>query len=436
MLKKRKKYAVIGASNRAYSMFLDAIRTQYTTTAELVAMLDVDAVRMRNYNTSRECAVPAYLPAEFDKMLAEAQPDVIIVATSDSSHHTYVIKALQHNIEVICEKPLTIDEDKCRAIYLAEQASSANVRVIFNLRYAPHLTKMREIVESGKIGRVVSVDLNWYLDTYHGSSYFNRWNRLREESGGLSITKATHHFDLVRWFIGQNATEVFAYGVRNFYGPGGVQNPLTKEQIGDGRTCLTCDIKHKCKYYMRWYRAEFRGNGDGQKIDDHIGANLQYTDYCPRMCIFDPEINIEDTYAAVVKFDGGAFLSYSLNVSMPYEGFRFGINGTEGRLECKEFIAPLRLPFPAENIEPVITYIPMFGGREQVDVISLDGSHGGSDPLLRDELFIGEDLLAPVKRQAALSDGIESVMIGIAIHQASTSGKRISLTDMRTRIFG
>jgi hypothetical protein len=186
---------------------------------------------------------------------------------------------------------------------------------------------------------------------------------------------------------------------------------------------------------MRWYLTEFRGNGDGEKIDDHIGANRQYTDYSHRMCIFDPEINIEDTYAAVVKFDGGAFLNYSLNASMPYEGFRLGINGTEGRLECKELHAPLRLPFPADDIEPVITYIPMFGGREQIDVISLDGSHGGSDPLLRDELFIGEDLLAPVKRQASLHDGIEAVMLGAAVHQSATSGERISITAMRKRIF-
>ena len=68
------------------------------------------------------------------------------------------------------------------------------------------------MVWEGRLGRITSVDLNWYLDTYHGSSYFKRWNRRREMSGGLSIHKSTHHFDLVNWWIGQKPVEAFAYG--------------------------------------------------------------------------------------------------------------------------------------------------------------------------------------------------------------------------------
>jgi predicted dehydrogenase len=430
-----KRYAMVGVSNRAQGMFMDSIREQYANVAELVAMLDSDTARMRRYNDSRKTEIPAYLPDEFDKMVDEAKPDVIIIATRDASHHTYVIKALKRNLEVICEKPLTTDEKKCREIIQAENASSAKARVTFNLRYVPHVSKIREIVETGKIGRVISVDLNWYLDTYHGWSYFNRWNRLREESGGLSITKACHHFDMVRWIIRQNAEEVFSYGKLNFYGPEGVHNPLKNKSDAKGRTCPTCDIRSKCKYYMRWFRNEFR-NGDGTaKIDDHIDTAQSYTDYSPRMCAFDSEINIEDTYSTVMRFDGGAFLNYSLNASTPYEGYRLAVNGTEGRVECKELHAPLRLPFPANKIEPVITYIPMFGGREQIDAINLGGGHGGGDPLIKDELFIGEDVLAPVNRQAGLTDGVESVMMGIAVHQSATSGERVSVSEMRKRIF-
>lgn len=431
----RKRYAIAGVSNRAQGMFMDSIREQYANVAELVAMLDSDVARMSRYNDSRKTEIPAYLPEEFGKMVDETKPDVIIVATRDASHHIYVIKALKRNIEVICEKPLTTDEEKCREIIQAENESTAKARVTFNVRYVPHVTKIREIVESGKLGRVISVDLNWYLDTYHGWSYFNRWNRLREESGGLSITKACHHFDMVRWLIGQNAEEVFSYGKLNFYGPEGAHNPLSNKSDAKGRTCPTCDVRSKCKYYMRWFRDEYRNRGGAAKIDDHIDTAQSYTGYIPRMCAFDPEINIEDTYAAVMRFDGGAFLNYSLNASNPYEGYRLAINGTEGRVECKELHAPPRLPFPANDIEPVITYIPMFGGREKIDTINPGGGHGGGDPLIKDELFIGADELATTNRQAGLSDGVESVMMGIAVHQSATSGERVSVSQMRKRIF-
>ena len=90
------------------------------------------------------------------------------------------------------------------------------------------------IIANGKIGEVVSVDLNWYLDTYHGPNYFRRWNRLREKSGGLTVHKSCHHLDLVQWWIEQKPVEVFAYGALNFFGPNGQYNPLNKNEIGDG----------------------------------------------------------------------------------------------------------------------------------------------------------------------------------------------------------
>ena len=435
----KKRYAVVGVSNRSVGMFMDRIVNIYKNHAELVAMLDSDSGRMERYNSSRKIDIPVFFPDEFDNMVAQTKPDVAIVACQDCLHDKYIIDALKHDLDVISEKPLTTDEHKCAAIFAAEKASKGIVTVTFNYRYTPEATKIRELIENGKVGKVVSVDLNWYLDTYHGASYFQRWNRQREFSGGLNIHKSCHHLDLVQWWIGQKAEEVFAYGARNFYGAQGVHNPLKPEQIGDGRTCPKCDVRNKCKYYMRWFRDEFRNNNEQavmRVIDDHIDNKQQYKNYSPRQCIFDPEIDIEDTYSAVVKYDGGAFLNYTLNGSVPYEGFRLGINGTEGRIEFKEIHAPLRLPFPASETYSPITYIPMFGGREQIDVVNLGGGHGGGDPLLCDELFIGPDPLAVVQRQADLKDGIEIVLTGLSIFKSIQQGQPIALQPLRQMVFG
>ncbi len=95
------------------------------------------------------------------------------------------------------------------------------------------------MILDGKIGRVTSVDLNWYIDTYHGASYFKRWNRSRQFSGGLSVHKSTHHFDLVNWWLGQNPEEVFAYGALNYYGPDSEWNPCRKKTgVFAGRAVL------------------------------------------------------------------------------------------------------------------------------------------------------------------------------------------------------
>ncbi len=429
----RKRYAIVGASNRAFCMFLKPILTTYKDRAEMVALLDKDRSRMDWTNREVGMNFPTFLPGQFDEMIKTAHPDVVIVACYDGMHHHYIIQALKHDLAVIVEKPLTIDEEKCTAIAQALAKSKGTLTLTFNYRYSPPVSKIRELIGQGKIGRVISVDLNWYLDTYHGSTYFQRWNRLREMSGGLSIHKACHHFDLVHWWIDQKVTEVFAYGALNFYGPKGIHNPLASNQVGDGRTCLTCNIRQNCKYFMRWYRDEYRCESH-EEVSPPGESTRNYENYTTRQCMFDPQINIEDTYAAVMRYDGGAYLTYSLNGSVPYEGFRVGINGTEGRIEFSDVHSMRGLPFPNPGPQPV-WYIPMFGGRELIDAINTGGGHGGGDPLLLDDLFLGPEPNSFLKRTAGIEDGVEAVLTGVAVHRSANEHRSISVDEMRKRVF-
>ncbi len=80
----------------------------------------------------------------------------------------------------------------------------------FNYRYAPKHQKIKEILMSGAIGRVISVDFSWYLDVSHGADYFRRWHRLKSKGGSLWVHKATHHFDLINWWLDADPVEVSA----------------------------------------------------------------------------------------------------------------------------------------------------------------------------------------------------------------------------------
>ena len=100
-------------------------------------------------------------------------------------------------------------------------AAAARSCVTFNYRYAPKHQKIKELLMSGAIGRVTSVDFSWYLDTTHGADYFRRWHRLREKSGSLWVHKATHHFDLVNWWLDADPVEVSAFGSLQRYGKNG-----------------------------------------------------------------------------------------------------------------------------------------------------------------------------------------------------------------------
>ncbi|SDO32474.1 Gfo/Idh/MocA family protein [Halobacillus aidingensis] len=421
-----RKFAVCGVSKRANDMFIQPMIDTFAATSELVGLLDNDPKRFAVCKSTfpKIANVPEYNEEAFDRMVSETKPDTIIVASRDDTHVEYILKALEKDIDVITEKPMTTTAHDSHRVVEAEKKSKGKVTVTFNYRYSPYHMKIKELVLSGKVGRVTSVDLNWYIDTYHGSSYFQRWNRNREHSGGLSIHKSSHHFDLVNWWLNQKPVEVFAFGALNYYGSESVHNPVKE----DGRHCKTCEVKHECPYYTRW---NSRSNSAVVK-DDHIDSDEArkdgYTNYRPDQCVFDSDIEIEDTYTATVRYDQGALLSYSINFSLPYEGYRLAINGTEGRIETTEWHAPSRVPFPVP--EQTIEYFPLFGSKETIHVLKQEGGHGGGDPIIQEDIFMGEDPARPYQVLSGSEDGAYAVTTGEAVWKSVKEKQAIQIEDL------
>ena len=422
----KKKYAVVGISGRSRA-FTGRINGTYKETCEIVALLDSNHKRMEEFNRENNSTHPCYGADEFARMVKETKPDAVIISTTDATHHIYIVAALENNIDVITEKPMTTDEEKVKMILDAAAKSKARVIVTHNYRYNPVNTKIKELLLDGDIGRPLHVDFNYYLDTFHGASYFKRWNRYEKESGSLLVTKACHHFDLVNWYLAQKPTEVFAYGALNYYGPAGDYNPEKK----DGRRCSGC--QKKCMYFKRHATAEGSGSYDEHLINfNNPGKNELFGSvdgYYADRCIFDADIDTWDTFVLAVKYDGGAMMSYSLNASVPYEGYRLAINGTKGRIETEAFHGgAARLPFPDPGLQN-IRYIPLFDGMQIINVINKGGGHGGADPLLAKDIFNGPDKDDKTGRFANHIDGAMAVLIGAAARKSIKTGKPIRIND-------
>lgn len=419
-------------------MFLRPLVGEYTDVAEVTGLCDANAKRLEY---AREIArevggidIPGF--TDFDEMLAEAECDTVIVATKDSTHHEFLIKSLEAGKDGITEKPMTIDDEKCRAILAAEERSGRRIRVTFNYRFAPYMTKVKELLAGGEIGRIHSVDFAWYLDTVHGADYFRRWHRRKENSGGLFVHKATHHFDLVNWWLDQEPVRVFASGWRNVYGP-------TRERRGE--RCLTCAYQSECEYYL---------DLGGNETDRRLYLEAESVDgYFRDGCVFSPEIDIEDTMGAIVTYSGGAQLHYSLHAFMPFEGWRIAFNGSKGRLEAGLFerffpeerpnlaertaIGRRMDPLAAETEEGVgddeIRIFPLFGGMKTVRVPRVSGGHGGGDVRLRDMLF-REGIPDPLGHLAGSRQGAMSILTGVAANRSIATGLPTEIRDLLTGV--
>ena len=203
-MSQKKRYAIVGTGSRS-SMYIKAICNTYPDRAELVGLCDSNQSRMNYYNNvflKKSCNnhpdVPTYKADRFDDMIAECKPDVIIVTSMDRTHHKYTCRAMELGCDVITEKPMTIDAEKCQQIIDTQKRTGRNVTVTFNYRYAPRNSKVKEVLQSGVVGEITSVHFEWLLDTSHGADYFRRWHRNKANSGGLMVHKATHHFDRLR----------------------------------------------------------------------------------------------------------------------------------------------------------------------------------------------------------------------------------------------
>lgn len=422
-----KRYAIVGLGGRS-RFYYQALAGQYRETSQIVGFCDINYTRMNYANKvlAEKFGYPpvkTYHAYDFERMIEETKPDIVIVTSIDRTHDRYIVSAMNLGCDVITEKPMTIDEVRCQKILDTVKATGRQLRVTFNYRYAPYNTKIRELIMNDAIGEVNSVHFEWLLNTTHGADYFRRWHRDKRNSGGLLVHKATHHFDLVNFWLGTRPKIVFAMGDLMFYG----RENAEKRGIRN--------------LYYRAYGSE---NAKDDPFALHLEKNPQLTQmyleaeaedgYLRDQSVFGDGISIEDTMAVMVRYENRAMMTYSLNAYLPWEGYRVAFNGTKGRIEAEVREASYINAGSNASVEGVvksknITVYPMFGEPYVVPVEEAKGGHGGGDPKLLEDLF-GEKRPDPFNRAASHIDGAYSILTGIAANKSIQTGLPVRIDDL------
>lgn len=422
----KKKYVLVGLGGRSL-IFKDAFLKLNKDSVRLLAICDNNKGRLNlgfNQLKAANTDLAKYLSNDFDKMIAKHKPDTVIVCTKDSTHDYYICRAMQLGCDVITEKPMTTDESKCQRIIDTCNETGKTVRVTFNYRYSPVRTQVKELLMSGVIGKILSVNFQWLLDIRHGADYFRRWHRNKENSGGLMVHKSTHHFDLVNWWLSTYPESVFAKGKRVFYTEKQAQRyGLDKHN----KRCHGCQVSAKCNFFLDMANTD--------NLRELYFDNERYDSYFRDKCVFDhQDSDIEDVMNVIVEYNSGALLSYSLNAFMPWEGYRVEFNGTRGRLEhfCQEasyINGDGTVQGKFKEDATTIKIFPNFQTPYEVKVRKGEGGHGGGDEVMLEDIF-SKNNNDPLMRSANQIQGAYSILTGIAANKSMASGKQIFIREL------
>ncbi|MCC8019670.1 MAG: Gfo/Idh/MocA family oxidoreductase [Rikenellaceae bacterium] len=401
---RKTRIAIVGTGSRG-TYFSRSLVRDHADQAEIVGLCDINPGRVEASKQLVGLNCPTY--TDLEQMLGETKPDYLLVTTMDSTHDQVIVQALELGYNVITEKPMTTDEVKCQRIIDAEKRTGKKVIVAFNYRYANHRTKIWELLRNGEIGDITSVDFHWYLNTSHGADYFRRWHRRREFGGSLWLHKATHHFDLLNWWLDTEPEEVFAYGELEFYGKNG---PFRAEN------CRSCTHTRECSFYFDLARSE-----NNRKL--YI-ENEHHDGYLRDGCVFKEDIDIFDKMCASIKYANGVQASYSLTTYSPYEGYRIAFNGTKGRIDA--WVQESHPTHRADYEE--IMLMRNFGDREYIRVIDGTGGHAGGDKKMLDMILTNSD--DPLKQRAGVRDGAMSILTGVAARKSCDSGQPVKIASL------
>ncbi|MFC8538537.1 Gfo/Idh/MocA family protein [Streptomyces sp. NPDC057249] len=264
------RVALLGLGRRALTTFLPLFTAEDGRT-DLVAVLDPDAEARARFLDSAGRPDAAQYADDLAGLLGRTRPDLVILASPDHVHAAQIETALCHTVDVFCEKPLGIGGDDVSRVLRAVRASAARVVVGHNLRFHALHRAVKDAIDAGRVGRVTSVSMTYFLLPGHGESYFRRWHRRRDRSGGLEITKSCHHLDLLTWWMADVPVQVM-----------------------------------------------------GSASREHYGLEGEFAD-----------ADIDDTVSAAVRYAGGGLAMYTLVGRADREGCSLQIQGTGGRIEAE-----------------------------------------------------------------------------------------------------
>ena len=394
---------------------------------KIVTLCDIREERLKAFG--EEFNVPETNRFTDEKeFFKEKRADLLVIATQDADHVRNCLQAFEKGYDILMEKPITDKKEECEAVLAAQKKYGCKAIICHVLRYAPAFLKAAELIDDGKIGRLVAIDALERVTYWHQAHSYVRGNwRTTKNSAPMILAKCCHDLDLIQYYAKSKCESVSSVGGLTYF---------TAENAPDGaaKRCMECTYIESCPYsakrlYLDRYKSVYCPEDywpynvlvQAPVTEEKLTEAVKNGPY--GRCVFACDNDVVDHQLTLMAFENGVKATLTMTAfttddqSQLYGlGRRINFHGTLGEIVLDELSDEVTLM--------------RFGEAKQTFKINALGDmgygHGGGDFHLIRETY---DMLTGVaKSSTSLEASIESHLIGIAAEESRLqNGKQIFL---------
>lgn len=345
--------------------------------------------------------------------------DAAIIATMDRDHYGHVMQALDCGYDILLEKPISPDPKECIAIEEKANALGRKITVCHVLRYTNFFTQIKEILDSGELGRIVAIKHSENIGNFHMAHSFVRGNwRNDQTSSPIIMQKSCHDLDILLWLTGAHCTKVAAFGSLSYF-------KETNAPAGSTDRCLTCPAAENCRYDARKAYLPMLGQWPAdvvclEQTEEALMEALKTGPY--GRCVFRCDNNVCDHMSVILEFDNGVTATFSLTAQTSACHRNIHIMCEDGEIEAddgqRQIVVTRHVSSQADTF-----------AQRVINVRTNGSGHGGGDA------GIMEDFTASLsdsgESRSSISRSVESHLMACAIEEARLTGKVVDMARYR-----
>ena len=322
---------------------------------------------------------------DYRRVVGSPEVDWVMIGSPNHLHREQAVAAMEAGKHVFCEKPLAISFEDCLAMRDAQQRTGVKFFIGLTLRYSPHYVRIKQLLDEGQIGRIVSMEFNETLEFNHGGYIHQDWRRFTRLAGSHVLEKCCHDIDVANWLADSLPTRVASFGGLNFFTP---ENAHHVGRVGP----------------------------------DPATGNDAFHLYAPRDGAgknpFTVNKDIVDNQVAILEYASHVRASFHTNCSAGQHERRNYLVGTEGTIQADMVTGRIHLKRIGWNT-PTVVYSTVGGTH--------GSGHGGSDAQLI--VWLSRCILEDADPRAGIEEGMKSAITCFAIDQAMRSGAVVDLAE-------